>query len=176
MHLAYVSRQAVTHSSFMGFFFGLCGPLPFPLPWEEYTVSRFPFPASGADTHRLSRAAPLPHYHSLLVVQDAWQPYQTGLRTTGSMAETWLPLLLASWIKLLDCAGEVPAFLYPLARSFHRNIPRSSNRDPNLCRLCAQGFWVNGETCLPPPCLGLLSILLNILPQAFGTKIWGPLG
>ena len=116
-----LSRQAVTQSCFMGFFSGLCGPLPFSLPpsgpWGEHSVSGFLFPASGADTQRLSRAAPLLHCHSLLVL----------FATPGSLVGAGSGLLgqrvsfcsqppgLSS---LLDCSGEGPAFISLLAAHY----------------------------------------------------------
>ena len=63
--------------------------------WDEYSLKVFLFPASRDDTHRLSVA---PHSCIFIVslVQDAWQPSQTRLRTTGPAGEL---LLLASCIK-----------------------------------------------------------------------------
>ena len=87
--------QVINQSCFTGFFFGHCRPPPLPLPslgWI-HNLKVFLFPASGDDTHRLSRAPPLtPHYHSFAcVVRNAWRSYRTRLKSTESTGETCLP-------------------------------------------------------------------------------------
>ena len=82
--------------------------------WDEHTVSRFFF-SQLVEMIQIFKGSPFLHYHSLLVVQNAWQSYWTGLRITGSGGETCLPLLLASLLvnSLLDCSGEGLAFISP---------------------------------------------------------------
>ena len=106
-------RQAINQGCFMGFFFGHCGlpPLPPSRSWIEYTVPRFSFSQLVEMIHTDFQGLPTSCTITVLpVVWNAWQPYRTRLRITGSTCEL---LLLASCIKFsvrLQWRGPPPLF------------------------------------------------------------------
>lgn len=94
VHFAYVTGgKKLTNFLCLFFLLGIAVPFPSSLQALEiiYSLKVFIFPASGDDTHQLSRAPP---FYTIIVslVQNAWKPYQTRLKTTGSVGEICLLL------------------------------------------------------------------------------------
>ena len=167
-------RQVVNQTCFMDIFLGNSStPLLSPSrPWDEYTGSRFSFSQLAEMIHTDFQGLPLSYTIIVSLVWNAWQPYQTMLIITGSMCE-FLPLTYS----LLECSGEGPAFISPLAAhstvifSF-QVIETQIFEDVGLRTAGSMG-----KSCLPPhPCLGLLPVLPNIPPSSIQNPNFGDFG
>ena len=139
------ARQTINQSCFTGFFFGTVDPLPFPfLGLGMNTVSKFSFSQIVEMIHTDFQGLPPSCIIIVLpVVQNAWEPYRTRLRTTGSTGEACLPPPVLS--SLLDCDGEPFAFISPLAA--HSCCYLTTGSEESL-RIFVYAYWQFGSPFL----------------------------